>query len=139
MLLYIRIKDKQDNQKDKGQSPEQDAQAVRESKKAHLEAPGKETLNKEEPERKAPALGLQESSAAIRTEEQFICRMESYSLSGRELEVAWLLFRGYTNRQIAEELFIAETTVKKHVTHIYEKMQITGRKEFKKKVKYPEE
>lgn len=52
-------------------------------------------------------------------------------LSERELEVAWLLYRGYTNRQIGEELFIAETTVKKHVSHIYEKLEVSGRKEFK--------
>lgn len=71
----------------------------------------------------------------LRSEEQFAARMQPYALSEREVEVAWLLYRGYTNRQIGEELFIAETTVKKHVTHIYEKMQITGRKEFKEKVK----
>lgn len=62
----------------------------------------------------------------------FIRVTEPYSLSERESEVAWLLYRGYTNRQIGEELFIAETTVKKHVTHIYEKMQVAGRKEFRK-------
>lgn len=55
-------------------------------------------------------------------------------LSERELEVAWLLYRGYTNRQIGGELFIAETTVKKHVSHIYEKLGVTGRKEFKEMV-----
>lgn len=55
-------------------------------------------------------------------------------LSERELEVAWLCYRGYTNRQIGEELFIAETTVKKHVSHIYEKLGVTGRKEFKEMV-----
>ena len=32
---------------------------------------------------------------------------------------------------IAEELFIAETTVKKHVTHVYEKCGVSGRKELK--------
>ena len=52
-------------------------------------------------------------------------------LSERELEVAWLLYRGYTNRQIGEELYIAETTVKKHVSHIYEKLNVGSRKEFK--------
>lgn len=55
-------------------------------------------------------------------------------LSERELEVAWLLYRGHTNRQIGEELFIAETTVKKHVSHIYEKMDVCSRKEFRAKV-----
>lgn len=48
--------------------------------------------------------------------------------------MAWLLYRGHTNRQIGEELFIAETTVKKHVSHIYEKMDVCSRKEFRGKV-----
>ncbi len=57
-----------------------------------------------------------------------------YGLTKREVEVARLLLLGCTNRQIAEELFIAETTVKKHATHIYEKMQVTGKKEFRDKI-----
>lgn len=61
--------------------------------------------------------------------------VREFGLSERESEVAWLLYRGYTNRQIAEELFIAESTVKKHASHIYEKLQVSGRKEFKEKIK----
>ena len=60
----------------------------------------------------------------------FLIAMESCALSERELEVAWLLYRGYTNRQIGEALYIAETTVKKHVSHIYQKMDVCSRKEF---------
>lgn len=61
----------------------------------------------------------------------FLTAMEGSALSERELEVAWLLYRGYTNRQIGEELYIAETTVKKHVSHIYEKLHVGSRKEFR--------
>lgn len=61
----------------------------------------------------------------------FLSVMEAYALSERELEVAWLLYRGYTNRQIGEALYIAETTVKKHVSHIYQKMDVQSRKEFR--------
>lgn len=64
----------------------------------------------------------------------FLRACEGRGLSERELEVAWLLYRGRTNRQIGEELFIAETTVKKHVSHIYEKMGVCSRKEFRGKV-----
>lgn len=56
------------------------------------------------------------------------CLLE-YSLTRRETEVAWLIYRKYTNAQIGEELFISETTVKKHAGHIYEKMSVNGRKE----------
>lgn len=61
----------------------------------------------------------------------FVTYMTKESLSEREIEVAWLIYRGYTNLQIAEELFISETTVKKHATHIYEKLNISSRKELK--------
>lgn len=61
----------------------------------------------------------------------FLAAIEACALSERELEVAWLLYRGYTNRQIGEALYIAETTVKKHVSHIYQKMDVQSRKEFR--------
>ncbi len=62
---------------------------------------------------------------------QFVAYMINESLTEREIEVAWLIYRGYTNLQIAEELFVSETTIKKHATHIYEKLKISGRKELK--------
>lgn len=72
------------------------------------------------------------STCDIRTaRERFETAVMEYGLSGREQEVAWLLYRGYTNRQIGEDLFIAETTVKKHVSHIYAKMEVMSRKEFR--------
>ncbi len=61
----------------------------------------------------------------------FLGAMDGHEISERELEVAWLLYRGYTNRQIGEALFIAETTVKKHVSHIYQKLAVYSRKEFR--------
>lgn len=70
----------------------------------------------------------------VESHEIFESMMQEHGLTNREAEVAWLLYRGFTNRQIGEELFIAETTVKKHVSHIYEKMQVSGRKEFRAKV-----
>lgn len=78
-------------------------------------------------------------SVAIQDLQDTFKQMEGYlkaqGLSERETEVGWLLYRGYTNRQIGEELFIAETTVKKHVSHIYEKLQVSGRKEYKEKIR----
>lgn len=65
---------------------------------------------------------------------KFLTAMNNCAVSERELEVAWLLYRGYTNRQIGETLYIAETTVKKHVSHIYQKMDVCSRKEFRGKV-----
>ena len=48
-------------------------------------------------------------------------------LSNREEEVLTLLAAGKTNREIAEELFIAYGTVKNHVTSILRKMNVNDR------------
>lgn len=48
-------------------------------------------------------------------------------LSPREYEVLTLLVRGWSNRQIANELFIDETTVKTHLHRIFEKLQVRDR------------
>ena len=50
-------------------------------------------------------------------------------LSAREQEVLELLCRGRSNGQIAEELFVAETTVKTHVSSIMRKMGVGSRLE----------
>jgi DNA-binding NarL/FixJ family response regulator len=50
-------------------------------------------------------------------------------LSEREREVLKLLAQGHNNQQIADELFIAESTVKKHVNNIYFKLDIKTRAE----------
>lgn len=43
-------------------------------------------------------------------------------LSPREAEVLRLIVRGYSNRDIARELFISESTVKSHTSAIYRKL-----------------
>jgi DNA-binding NarL/FixJ family response regulator len=48
-------------------------------------------------------------------------------LSRREYEVLTLLVRGCSNRQIANELFIDETTVKTHLHRVFEKLQVRDR------------
>jgi DNA-binding NarL/FixJ family response regulator len=48
-------------------------------------------------------------------------------LSARELEVFRLVARGLSNAEIGQELFISETTVKTHVTHILQKLHLRDR------------
>lgn len=83
---------------------------------------------------KESAPPAEENYTHMISHEAFEIIMRECGMTNREAEVAWLLYRGYTNRQIGEELFIAETTVKKHVSHIYEKTEVSGRKEFRAKV-----
>ena len=49
------------------------------------------------------------------------------SLSGREREILALIARGDSNKLIARELDIAETTVKVHVQHIFRKLKLSSR------------
>jgi predicted ATPase/DNA-binding CsgD family transcriptional regulator len=48
-------------------------------------------------------------------------------LSARELEVLALIADGLTNREIADRLFIGVSTVKKHIQHIYTKLDTKNR------------
>jgi DNA-binding NarL/FixJ family response regulator len=51
------------------------------------------------------------------------------SLSRRESEVLTLVAAGKTNRAIAEELFISEKTVARHVSNIFTKLGVSSRAE----------
>lgn len=118
LTLYIRTVNRTDRPQANRRHESEDTGAAEE----------KAGAKQEEQDRATGPLSYEE------TYELFLAAMAPHELSERELEVAWLLYRGYTNRQIGEELFIAETTVKKHVTHIYEKAYVTCRKEFREKI-----
>lgn len=49
------------------------------------------------------------------------------TLSKRELEVLALIAQGQSNREAAVKLFISEATVKTHLIHIYEKLEVSDR------------
>jgi DNA-binding NarL/FixJ family response regulator len=48
-------------------------------------------------------------------------------LTERELDVFRLVARGYSNAEISRELYISDTTVKTHITHILQKLNLRDR------------
>ena len=53
-------------------------------------------------------------------------------LTRQEKVVAGLARQGLSNREIGEELCISEATVKKHMSNIFEKLEISSRKELQR-------
>ena len=53
----------------------------------------------------------------------------SSPLTARELEVLTLIRKGLSNKQIAEQLFLAERTIKFHITSILSKLIANNRTE----------
>lgn len=51
---------------------------------------------------------------------------EEANLTQREQEVLELLAQGLSVKQISEKLFVVEKTIRKHLEHIYEKLQVDG-------------
>ncbi|WHY66738.1 response regulator transcription factor [Neobacillus sp. SuZ13] len=49
------------------------------------------------------------------------------SLTPREKEILLLVSKGLTNKQIAEQLFISENTVKNHIKNLLEKLNLENR------------
>lgn len=48
-------------------------------------------------------------------------------LSKREIEVLREMVKGKTNKEIASTLFVSEKTIKTHVSHIFNKLEVTDR------------
>jgi DNA-binding NarL/FixJ family response regulator len=58
---------------------------------------------------------------------------ESSPLSRREMEILLAVARGMSNKQAAEKLHLSVTTVKRHLSNIYEKLKVSSRGEATRK------
>jgi DNA-binding CsgD family transcriptional regulator len=68
------------------------------------------------------------------TEEIAWLAIAAYALSPREEEVVGLVVRGLSTRQIAAQLFIAEHTVQRHLSNIFEKVGVRSRRDLVKRL-----
>jgi DNA-binding CsgD family transcriptional regulator len=60
--------------------------------------------------------------------------MSAYELSQREEEVVRLVVRGLSTKQIADQLFITEHTVQRHLSNIFEKVGVRSRRDLVKRL-----
>jgi DNA-binding CsgD family transcriptional regulator len=70
------------------------------------------------------------SSSPSIPEELSVAMSRKYALTPREVDVLRYLLQGSTYDRIGKQLFIAASTVKTHVNHIYAKMGVESRDEF---------
>jgi len=61
--------------------------------------------------------------------EQTLSAVEKYHLSQRELDIVESLVEGFGYKMIAAKNFIAIDTVRSHIRHIYEKLQVHSKSE----------
>ncbi len=66
---------------------------------------------------------------AIKRAMEHLTQMPGSELTEREREVLALVARGFTNKQIADKLYVSEKTARNHVSHILEKLGLSRRSE----------
>jgi DNA-binding CsgD family transcriptional regulator len=71
-----------------------------------------------------------------RSKEVTWIKATAYGLSDREKEVVELVVRGATTKQIAATLYISEYTVQDHLSNIFDKIGVRGRKALVKRLFY---
>lgn len=76
---------------------------------------------------KTNPLGLYQAKVTL--EEKIRILSSECGLTDRELEVVSLVCDGYVNKEIADELYIAENTVKRHMSNILKKTNCRNRQD----------
>ena len=75
------------------------------------------------------------SAARMVTNDRQIKLKQKFSLSEREVEIALMLYDGFTNKQIASALKLTDGTSRNYISTLYEKLECSGRAEAVAKMK----
>ena len=75
----------------------------------------------------AARLGTPAPAAPARRVVVGVGQSQDETLSGRELEVLSLVAEGMSNAEIGRSLYVAPSTVKKHLEHVYDKLGVRRR------------
>lgn len=71
------------------------------------------------------------------SEEQFEQNLTKYNFTFREIEIIRLIRQGYSYQEIADKLFIAPTTVSRHIQNIHYKADVKSRLNLIRKLEMP--
>lgn len=77
---------------------------------------------------------LKKLDVRIISEEVFEININNYGFSVREIEVLRLIRQGYSKKEIGEKIFIATSTVSRHVQNIHYKADVNSRLELMRKL-----
>jgi len=62
-------------------------------------------------------------------------KLREIGLTDREIEISLSIYNGLSNKEIGDILFISESTVKKHTSNFYKKMDVCNREQLKQFIK----
>ncbi|MEM8888690.1 MAG: LuxR C-terminal-related transcriptional regulator [Bacteroidota bacterium] len=82
--------------------------------------------------KKRPVTVVETAPIQKQIDEEMITRLE---VSKREMEVLALIAEGLSNQEIAEKLFISESTIKTHVSNLFVKLDVKRRTQAVSKAK----
>ena len=96
-------------------------------------------LEKHRAQQLVKEISSKQRSRSVHFDENFVDKLVNHPnipelvrtspLTQREWQVLGLIYSGFSNEQIAQELDVAGTTIKTHIRNLYQKLNIANRKE----------